>query len=544
MSERITEWRATLLIGVAIVALAVFLRVYSLTSLPVFADEAIYVRWAQVMKNEPTLRFLPLSDGKQPLFMWSIVPFLSFFDNPLVAGRAVSALTGISSLVGVFLLTHLLFRSKKVSLISSLVYAVAPFAVFFDRMALVDSMLTMFGIWTFIFALIAATRVRVDAAIFAGFSLGGALLTKSPALFYVLLLPLVGVFSKFPKFKNERVVHLLKLSGLLFLAWGIGFAMLNVLRLGPNFHLITSRNQDYVFPINHLWQNPKDPFIFHFDRALEWIKILGTPLVVVLVLTGIAAGLKKYKKEVFFLLAWALGPIMVQAEFAKVFTARYILFSIPALYVLAGVSFLVLSVYFKGQKYAKHFYALILASFVALSLWFNWKLITEPERSPLPRGERSGYLEEWTAGTGIPEVAGFIIREHEKDPAVPIVVGTEGFFGTLPDGLQIYLEKVPDVTVIGVGLGIKKIPDQLLESREAGNKTYLAANSSRLAFPGFDECKKDGSSRIENPNCQRKILADNGFKIVLEVEKAMRPYGFKEFVQHGPRDTFYLLEVR
>lgn len=160
-----------------------FLRFYHLTLLPVFVDEAIYIRWAQVMRAEETLRFLPLSDGKEPLFMWMVIPFLKFIHDPLFAGRFVSVLSGLGTLVGISYLSYLLFRSKKAALIAGLIYAISPFAFFFDRIALVDSMLAMFGIWTFIFAYLAATRERLDLAMVAGFTLGGAWLTKSPALF-------------------------------------------------------------------------------------------------------------------------------------------------------------------------------------------------------------------------------------------------------------------------------------------------------------------------------------------------------------------------
>ena len=51
-----------------------FLRFSNIYSVPVFVDEAIYVRWSQVMRSEASLRFLPMSDGKQPLFMWASMP--------------------------------------------------------------------------------------------------------------------------------------------------------------------------------------------------------------------------------------------------------------------------------------------------------------------------------------------------------------------------------------------------------------------------------------------------------------------------------------
>src|SRR3989304_2252128 len=86
MRNFLKKWGKTILIGMGILALALGLRLASLTYVPVFVDEAIYIRWSQVMRAEPTLRFMPLSDGKQPLFMWLTIPFLKLFDNPLVAG--------------------------------------------------------------------------------------------------------------------------------------------------------------------------------------------------------------------------------------------------------------------------------------------------------------------------------------------------------------------------------------------------------------------------------------------------------------------------
>src|SRR3990170_8374691 len=105
MEKFIKEWKTTIIFGVLIVILALGLRVYNLNSLPVFGDEAIYIRWAQVMRADPSLRFLPLSDGKQPLFMWSIIPLFKIFSDPLFAGRFLSVVSGLATLGGVFVLS-------------------------------------------------------------------------------------------------------------------------------------------------------------------------------------------------------------------------------------------------------------------------------------------------------------------------------------------------------------------------------------------------------------------------------------------------------
>ena len=121
------------LVGAFFVLTLFSLRFVNLTILPVFADEAIYIRWAQVMKAEETLRFLPLSDGKQPLFMWIAIPFLKFIENPLIAGRLVSVASGFGTMIGVSFLSYLLLRSKKVALAAGFIYAVSPFFLIRSR---------------------------------------------------------------------------------------------------------------------------------------------------------------------------------------------------------------------------------------------------------------------------------------------------------------------------------------------------------------------------------------------------------------------------
>jgi hypothetical protein len=244
---------------------------------------------------------------------------------------------------------------------------------------------------------------------------------------------------------------------------------------------------------------------------------MGPSLIYLLLLGGVLVGGRKLWREKLLLLGWFLVPLAVQAMFAKTFTARYILFTLPPIYVLAGQAFAGKSrIILKAS-------AVLLVAFVLQAGRYDYFLLTNPPAANLPRSERSGYLEEWTAGTGIAEVAKFIETRHLEDPSGKIVVGTEGYFGTLPDGLQMYLEGVENVTVIGIGLGIKGVPGSLRESRDAGNRTYLVANTSRLEFES-----------------DPALL---GLRLVESYPKAYRPMGYKEYVQHGERDFLELYEV-
>ena len=113
-----TEWKWTIVALILILAVGLGLRITSLTILPIFVDEAIYVRWAQVMAHEPTLRFLPLSDGKQPLYMWVLMFLIKYFSDPLFIGRLVSVIMGLGTALGVFTFSYLLFKNKLTSLLS------------------------------------------------------------------------------------------------------------------------------------------------------------------------------------------------------------------------------------------------------------------------------------------------------------------------------------------------------------------------------------------------------------------------------------------
>lgn len=514
------KYKASIVLGSLILAIAFFLRVFNLTNLPVFADEAIYIRWAQIMRAESTLRFLPLSDGKQPLFMWGIIPFLKLIQDPLVAGRMLSVLSGMLTLVGIFALTYYLFKSKRAALLAAGIYAISPYALFFDRIGLVDSLLSMFGVWTLFLGIVTVRTLRLDFAMLTGFALGGALLTKSPAIFFVILFPLTWFLSNWPKGRKKRFVHFGKLTLLLLVTYGLSLMLYNILRLGPNFHLVGSRNQDYVFPISHFLTSPTDPFLPYIDRAIEWFWGFGPSVLVVFFTAAILFGAKRWKGPLFVLATWALVPIFVQAEYAKVFTTRYILFSLPAAVIIAALTLLIAR---RAEKkpWRKLFFA-GLVLFIVHALYIDYLLLTDLNNAPLPRVMRFGYLEEWTSGTGIREVSQLIREEYTREPNKKIVVGTEGFFGTLPDGLQIYLNDLPEITVIGVGLGINDIPDQLVESKEAGNKTYLVVNSTRL---------------IVEPEDLKATL-------VAVYPKAFRPEGTREFLHHGPRESLYLFEVK
>src|SRR5437016_6916088 len=124
----IKKYKLEIIFGIGILALYFFLRFYHILSLPIFTDEAIYVRWSQIAKQDANWRFISLTDGKQPMYVWVAMVFLKFFKDPLVAGRMVSVMTGLVSMVGLYFVGREAFKNPKIGLITSLLYLVYPFA--------------------------------------------------------------------------------------------------------------------------------------------------------------------------------------------------------------------------------------------------------------------------------------------------------------------------------------------------------------------------------------------------------------------------------
>src|SRR5256885_11558868 len=104
---------AWVFLAFGIFTLFFFTRFYNLLSLPIFTDEAIYVRWAQIAKNDATWRFISLTDGKQPLYVWIAMVLMKFIHDPLLAGRTVSVIAGFFSMIGLFLLSNEILKNKK-----------------------------------------------------------------------------------------------------------------------------------------------------------------------------------------------------------------------------------------------------------------------------------------------------------------------------------------------------------------------------------------------------------------------------------------------
>ena len=452
-------------------------RLINLNSLPVFGDEAIYVRWAQIIKSVDTLRFIPLTDGKQPLFMWLNAILLKFIADPLIAGRLISVFAGAGILILLFLITD--------NIVTPFIYLLLPFSFFFDRLATADTLLSFFGVLSFYLSLRLAAKPSLDLSMLLGVSLGLAWLTKSPAVYFIVLS--LVTFVLFRK-NNLKKIYFPLLSAF------IALVIYNILRLGPAFSQIALRNKDYIWPLTEILKHPLDPLIPHLhDTFTIYHFYLTLPVLLIPLLYLIFKKHVKFNFLFFISGFWFLLPLLANAAMAKVFTGRYILFVLPYLIIL-------LSFFLQAIFNSQYFYLVILIFLLPAIRIIH--LSVSPYTISLPQTD-SGYNLGWTSGWGIKDCAEYLIdRSHSAN----VIVGTEGYFGTLPDGLQIYTNQIPQLTVFGVGIDITEIPDKLVDAYQHGDEVYLLFNASRL---------KLNSSELSKLTLIRSFLKPDGDRLNL-----------------------------
>lgn len=437
-----------LLAGVAIVAIYVVLRIFNLTNLPIFTDEAIYIRWAQIAKQDATWRFISLTDGKQPMFIWWGMITLKLFADPLFAGRMVSVIAGLGTVVGLFFLGNEVFREKSekifsftkksvsIGLLSSAIYVIYPFALVYDRMALYDTMVGMFAVWSLYLLILLVRTLRLDVALISGLVIGGGLLTKTNAFFSLGSIPFLLLL--FPFKQKELKSRFLRFIGLCAVVSILSLGLYSILRLSPFYHIIADKNALFVYPLNEWIKHPFTYFGSNLSALVNWFLIyVNVPILLILASFMIN---KRNLPEKILLVLWFLFPFTYLAFFGKLIYPRFILFMTLPLIPL--ISYSVIEI-FERYKNVLVRGAVVVVAF-AFYIYCDFFILTDFVHAPIPRADSGQFVNSWSAGNGVAQSVDYFKQQAEKGK---IYIATEGTFGLMPFGLEMYLVDNPNVTI-------------------------------------------------------------------------------------------------
>jgi 4-amino-4-deoxy-L-arabinose transferase-like glycosyltransferase len=454
---------------VFLLAFAVWL--FHLLKLPVFADEAIYIRWSQlIMDDWKRYLFYPMNDGKTPLLMWLMLPFQYLFQDQLFAGRFVSVLAGGVALFFIMKIAKIFDQSEKASKVAAFLLIFLPYSFFYIRLAVTDALLFAMLSMSYYFLLRFLQARKI--AFFMGFALSFflAIFSKTPAL---LAIPAFFVAPLFFE-KSLQPKNLIRSrsfwKNLFFL--GLGFFLSGLLfysfRFVPLFSQLFGVGSGFLYPLKTLmsieifsifWRNLR----FFAEQAFYYL----TPgLLFFLIPFG-----KRFRKEQLLLLLSAFLFLIPLLLLGRVIYSRYF---------LPSVLFFILSASLGYLSFPKKVLRLIISFFIVIPLaYFIFTSYFAIDSLPLSKNDRSQYLEEWSAGQGIKESVNYI---EELAKTQRVSVATEGSFGTLPDGILLYLhgKNVDNIYVEGIGQPIYQIPEVFWEKAAGSDTILLIVNSHRL----------------------------------------------------------------
>lgn len=457
------------LLGSVILGLFLFTRLVNLTALPIFTDEAIYIRWSQIGSRDANWRFISLTDGKQPMFTWIMMLVLRLVSDPLLAGRSVSVVSGILSLIGIAVLAWEIYRKPAVSVFASLFYLLSPFSLLYDRLALYDSWVAAFFIWNLYLGIRLVRSLRLDVAMILGLTLGAAMLNKTSGFLSLYLLP--GTLVLFDWSYKNRWQRLGKWLGLAGVAFILSQLVYSVLRLSPFFHMVGLKNAVFVYPLGEWLTHPWRFFIGNFRGMFGWTEqYLTWPVLAAALLPALIFW--RQTREKLLLYGFWLAPFAGLALFGKVLYPRFILFMTMPLLVLAaefGVTML--------TRYRKQVFGLVGALvFFLPSVYIDYFIIFQPKYAPITYSDRSQLIDDWPAGGGVKEVVAFLTAQAADRP---IAVFTEGTFGLMPYAIELYLVDHPNVIIKGVWPLPAEMPPEIA-AMAADRDTYFVLNQTQL----------------------------------------------------------------
>lgn len=366
---------------VALFLLYLSTRLINLLILPIFTDESSYLYAvetikANFLKNWDITLSLPVV--KPPLFFLLSMISEIFIKNPLLAGRFVSVVAGGFTLIGLYLLTSRLFN-RKAAIVSSLLFITSPFTLTYDRLALMDSLLTTFSVWTFFIAIKCIEKKKIIYLFLLIFFCFLSLLTKQSGKFFLLMLSFVPIILNGKNgFKTALVVFFASIFSY--------FIYLLLLGRSQYFEFYNNFDKTYI--------NLSTGIILNNSRAIfSWIKSYF-PLVFILIPFSILYSLYKSFRKCSVIIYWAFVPIVIAIIVGKYFFPRYLLPSVIFLFPI--VAFFLTEIFRKWIFFA----VLIL---ILPSLFFDCQIIFDPISAPYHYNERSQFISEWPSGYGLNE---------------------------------------------------------------------------------------------------------------------------------------------
>lgn len=523
LASRAYQWirRHPVWVAVVLLFITYFLtRLLCLGRLPIFFDESIFIRWSQKVLKEGDF-LISLTDGKLPLHRWAMAPFLAIVGDPLIAGRLASVAFGAITTGGILLIGREI-GDWKLGILSGFLYVICPFTLWFDRVAMTESLLLALFVITILLALKAVRSLSFWYIPAIGLSISLAMLTKGTAQLLFVILPFAYLARTRSMKKKRR--PLLRWSAIVLSSLVIAYGIFSLLRLSDLYPRIAVRNAVATKTLIEVLKNPFDVFFSNVVTIFSTLVTFMTPVLLVVALLGLILGFMRKWRPAYFLVAWLVLTWLIEALVAKhwmfdTILPRFYLVLLPPLLLGAGygcveamraiTGWTQVSRTRRGVAAVAAVIALVALPLVSISL-----VVVSPEIAILPQWTRFQYITDWPSGEGIEQVVAFL-EEKSADGEIAVGSNMPGI-GLPTSGLEIYLSDNENLRIITFKPDVKELPEELIDSSR-DRPTYLVFNmfSEKNVPPGdwpvrtLRKYPKDGS--------------DTMYLWLLEVESGLLP---------------------
>jgi hypothetical protein len=321
-------------------------------------------------------------------------------------------------------------------------------------------------------AILLVRRVRLDAALLLGLTLGMGMLNKTSGFLSLYMLP--GTLLLFDWGRDGRIKRLFRWIGLVCIAAVISQLLYSVLRLSPLFGMIGQKDAVFIYPFKEWLTHPFNFLSGNIHGLFDWaINYLTWPIFVTALLSGFTLWAKP--REKLLLLGWWFAPFVALALFGKVLYPRFIFFMTIPLMILSAVAVRWIWDHFRTSVWR---WVLLVILFFG-SFYTDYYIIANPRYAPIPSADAGQYINDWPSGWGIPEVNAFLLKESQKGK---ISVYTDGTFGLLPYAIELYLVDNPNVTIKAMYPIPGDIPKALIDQARK-QPTYMIFNQKQNVPP-------------------------------------------------------------
>ncbi len=522
---------SVVLLGIVLMLLYLAVRLPGLIALPIFGDEAIYLRWAQLVREGHP--WVCLIDPKPPLHFWLLAGVIDLWNDPLKGGRLLSVISGMLSVPTLMLLCieiGQLWRSfahnagspehqptgRSIGIFAVILMIFCPFLAFYQRMALAESLFILEMLAALWLSLRWARQVaegesagrKWTSAIALGATLGIAMMTRQGVSYTLWAMPISALVLHASRTGMQNLIK--KSAPQFFVAFALALVIWCPYLLAdlsarasehggtaaeikrrilyqehftdaPDHWSIATRNAALTFlpsriqPLEDHPAAPPPPYTGWF----WWYLTPGIYIAGILGLFMLAV--RRQWALLIFLLLWMaliLGPIVA---LMAVIRSRYTLAGslpllISAAYLMVDLLGVLLAL--RWPTIVKWTVSLLaIAGLLAAPLRELARQSHDPIMQTLTAEDRYQYLTGWTAGLGSQRLSDFI---RYMAPDGPLVVITDDGWGTPADALWVYLAHEKNVQLYYVsGIGEKPI----LRPTGSDGHTYLLRKDKWLYTP-------------------------------------------------------------